>query len=211
MLLDPWNLIHGTVAVAAYDLECLYSSQVQGRDNDIQSYRMLLRFRNERIQKMQAGGAEEVDKQILSLQEENRLMEERVERNPKMTRLAVDKMFLEEQLRNLESQTQLDDRAVLKEEVNGLRKQVASPWGGRKFRVQSTGYRVQGTGYRVQGTGYRVPGTGYRVQGTGYRVQGTGYRVQGTGYRVQGTGYRVQGTGYRVQGPGYREQGTGPK
>ena len=119
---------------------------------------------------MQAGGAGG-DEQILSLQEENRMMQERVERNPKMTRLAFEKMFLEEQLRNLESQTQVDDRAVLKEEVIGLRKQVPSPWGRRKYRVQGTGYRVQGTGYRVQGTGYRVQGTGDRVQGTGYRVQ----------------------------------------
>ena len=127
---------------------------------------MLLRFRDERIQKMQAGGGEEVEEQILSLQEENRVMQERVERNPKMMRLAVEKMFLEEQLRNLEAQTQGDERAVLKEEVNGLRKQVLLVWGRTKYRVQSTGYRVQGTRYKVRGARYRVQDENDRVQGT---------------------------------------------
>jgi len=80
-------------------------SQVQQRDQNTQSGKMILRFRDEKIRRLEAVVAEKLPVDTYLVEENKRLTEEvelvraQIDRNPELTRFAMDNIRLMEQVR----------------------------------------------------------------------------------------------------------------
>lgn len=81
--------------------------QVKQREDDSQCSKMLLRFREDKIRRLEALAAGMMSSDIYLRQEndflmnELRLMQEKADRNPEITRFAMENIRLLEQLRRL--------------------------------------------------------------------------------------------------------------
>ncbi|XP_024376033.1 kinesin-like protein KIN-12D isoform X3 [Physcomitrium patens] len=105
-------------------------SLVQQRDQSTQSGRMILRFRDDKIRRLEAvvAGKLPVDYHLLEdnkrLAEELELVKAQVDRNPELTRFAMDNIRLMEQVRGFQEFHQKGERTKMMEEIANLRDQL---------------------------------------------------------------------------------------
>ncbi|XP_024367557.1 kinesin-like protein KIN-12D isoform X3 [Physcomitrium patens] len=103
---------------------------IQQRDQNTQSSRMILRFRDEKIRRLEAvvGGKLPVDHYLIEenkkLAEELDLVRLQVERNPELTRFAMENIRLLEQLRGFQKFYEHGERATIMEDIGNLRDQL---------------------------------------------------------------------------------------
>ncbi|XAR56946.1 Plus-end-directed kinesin ATPase [Bertholletia excelsa] len=100
------------------------------REEDAQRVNMLLRLREEKIKRLEllADGLISADKYLMEectmLKEENQLLQERIDRNPEVTRLALENIRLLDQLRLFQEFYEQGERDKLRAEISELRDQV---------------------------------------------------------------------------------------
>ena len=79
--------------------------QAHQREEDVQRTKMMLRFREEKIKRLEllSDGSMSADKYLMeennALLEEVKLLQSRIERNPELTRFALENIRLIEQLK----------------------------------------------------------------------------------------------------------------
>ncbi|CAM6039323.1 unnamed protein product [Sphagnum compactum] len=110
---------------------------VQQREADTQSSKMILRFREDKIRRL-----ESLSKGLLSmdshleeekqmLMQELQLMREKVDRNPELTRFAMENIRLLDQLCTLQDFQGGGEREVMMEEISNLRDQLLEVLDGK--------------------------------------------------------------------------------
>ncbi|CAN6449393.1 unnamed protein product [Victoria cruziana] len=103
---------------------------VRQREEDTRGMKMMLRFREDKIQRMKSLVDSLLPSDVYLLQEKNSLTEElellrnRVDRNPEVTRFAMENIRLLEQLRKFQEFYQEGERELLLGEVSALRDQI---------------------------------------------------------------------------------------
>ncbi|KAK2991465.1 hypothetical protein RJ640_016500 [Escallonia rubra] len=104
---------------------------VRQREEDTRCTKMMLKFREEKIQRMESllDGLIPADSYLLeensALSEEIQLLQAKVDRNPEVTRFALENIRLLEQLRRYQDFYEEGEREMLMTEVSGLRDQLA--------------------------------------------------------------------------------------
>ncbi|GLU02988.1 hypothetical protein SLE2022_202120 [Rubroshorea leprosula] len=107
-------------------LNCL----VRQREEDTRSTKMMLRFREDKIQRMEslARGSLPVDSFLMEenrvLSEEVQLLQAKVDKNPEVIRFALENIRLLDQLRRYQEFYEEGEREILLDEVSALRDQV---------------------------------------------------------------------------------------
>lgn len=90
--------------ITSWIVGCFSMSQVRQREEDTRSTKMMLRFREDKIQRMESllGGSLAAESYLLdenkALSEEIRLLQAKVDRNPEVTRFARENIRLLDQL-----------------------------------------------------------------------------------------------------------------
>ncbi|KAJ0076723.1 hypothetical protein Patl1_36218 [Pistacia atlantica] len=103
---------------------------VRQREEDTRSSKMMLRFREDKIQRMESllGGSLPADPFLLeenrALSEEIQLLQAKVDRNPEVTRFALENIRLLDQLRRFQEFYEEGEREILLAEVSNLRNQL---------------------------------------------------------------------------------------
>ncbi|CAN4107643.1 unnamed protein product [Withania somnifera] len=109
---------------------------VRQREEDNRSTKMMLKFREDRIQRMESlvNGLIPADSYLLeensALTEEIQLLQAKVERNPEVTRFACENIRLLEELRRFQDFYEEGEREILLNEVSNLRDQLLTNIGG---------------------------------------------------------------------------------
>ncbi|XP_010255107.1 PREDICTED: kinesin-like protein KIN-12D isoform X2 [Nelumbo nucifera] len=104
---------------------------VHQREEDNRSTKMMLRFREDKIRRMESlvGGILPPDAYLLeennSLSEEIQILRAKVDRNPEVTRFALENIRLLDQLRRFQDFYEEGERELLLDEVSELRNQLA--------------------------------------------------------------------------------------
>ncbi|KAI5059960.1 hypothetical protein GOP47_0024380 [Adiantum capillus-veneris] len=108
-------------------LNCL----VRQREDDAQFNKMMLRFREDKVRRLEAiidgklcGESSQTDDKD-ALREELQLMRSRLDKNPELTRFAMENIRLREQLQRLQDFFDGGERDVLLGEISGLRDQLS--------------------------------------------------------------------------------------
>ncbi|KAM7488000.1 hypothetical protein LguiB_025484 [Lonicera macranthoides] len=102
----------------------------QQREEDGQRAKMMLRFREEKIKRLEllADGLVSADKYLMdennTLIEEIKLLRARIDRNPELTRFALENIRLIEQLRLLQDFHEQGEKEILVAEISALRDQL---------------------------------------------------------------------------------------
>ncbi|KAG6777782.1 hypothetical protein POTOM_017615 [Populus tomentosa] len=115
---------------------------VRQREEDTRSSKMMLRFREDKIQRMESlvGGLLPPDTYLLeenqALSEEIQLIQAKVDKNPEVTRFALENIRLLDQLRRFQEFYEEGEREILLEEVSKLREQLLQFLDG-KFMMQN--------------------------------------------------------------------------
>ncbi|KAK4378399.1 hypothetical protein RND71_000261 [Anisodus tanguticus] len=122
---------HGSLIIKeAKGIVKLSSKQVRQREEDNRCTKMRLKFREERIQRMESlvNGLIPADSYLLeenkALTEEIQLLHAKVERNPEVTRFACENIRLLEELRRYQDFYEEGEREILLAEVSNLRDQL---------------------------------------------------------------------------------------
>ncbi|CAL1372500.1 unnamed protein product [Linum trigynum] len=103
---------------------------VRQREEDTRSTKMMLRFREDKIQRMESllGGALPHDSYLMeenqAMLEETRLLQAKVDKNPEVTRFALENIRLLEQIRRFQEFYEEGEREILLDEVSKLREQL---------------------------------------------------------------------------------------
>ncbi|KAK9286730.1 hypothetical protein L1049_015133 [Liquidambar formosana] len=103
---------------------------VHQREEDAKCSKMMMRFREDKIQRMESlvGGLIPADTYLVqentALSEEIQLLQAKVERNPEVTRFALENIRLLEQLRRFQDFYEEGERDILLDEVSKLRNQM---------------------------------------------------------------------------------------
>ncbi|KAJ0935722.1 putative plus-end-directed kinesin ATPase [Helianthus annuus] len=103
---------------------------VRQREEDNKCTKMMLKFREDKIQRMESVVAGSIPADSYLLQENNMLTEEiqmlraKVDKNPEVTRFALENIRLLEQLRRLQDFCEEGEREMLLNEVSELRNQL---------------------------------------------------------------------------------------
>ncbi|KAF5814393.1 putative plus-end-directed kinesin ATPase [Helianthus annuus] len=103
---------------------------VRQREEDNKCTKMMLKFREDKIQRMESVVAGSIPADSYLLQENNMLTEEiqmlraKVDKNPEVTRFALENIRLLEQLRRLQDFSEEGEREMLLNEVSELRNQL---------------------------------------------------------------------------------------
>ncbi|XP_021738486.1 kinesin-like protein KIN-12F [Chenopodium quinoa] len=103
---------------------------VRQREEDARCSKMMLKFREDKIQRMESlvGDLKPVDAYLLeenaALSEEIQLLRAKVDRNPEVTRFAVENIRLLEQLRRFQDFYEEGERDMLLQEISELRAQL---------------------------------------------------------------------------------------
>ncbi|XP_035540732.1 kinesin-like protein KIN-12D isoform X2 [Juglans regia] len=103
---------------------------VRQREEDTRCSKMMLRFREDKIQRMESllGGSVPADAYLLeenrALSEEIQLLQAKVDRNPEVTRFALENIRLLDQLRRFQEFYEEGEREILLSEVSALRDQL---------------------------------------------------------------------------------------
>ncbi|KAF8392699.1 hypothetical protein HHK36_023048 [Tetracentron sinense] len=109
---------------------------VHQRENDAQRTKMILRFREEKIKRLEllADGLMSADMYLMeennALSEEIELLQARIDRNPELTRFALENIRLLEQLRLFQDFYEHGERETLLAEVSELRDELLKPFKG---------------------------------------------------------------------------------
>ncbi|XP_031480769.1 kinesin-like protein KIN-12F isoform X2 [Nymphaea colorata] len=115
---------------------------VRQREEDTRGMKMMLRFREDKIQRMKSLVDSLMPSDVYLLQEKNALTEElellrnRVDRNPEVTRFAMENIRLLEQLKKFQEFYQEGEREILLGEVSALRNQLIQLYDG-KFKLDN--------------------------------------------------------------------------
>ncbi|GMH13425.1 hypothetical protein Nepgr_015266 [Nepenthes gracilis] len=111
---------------------------VHQREEDTRSAKMMLKFREDKIHRMESllGSLKPVDAYLLeeniALSEEIQLLRAKVDRNPEVTRFALENIRLLDQLRKFQDFYEEGERGILLEEVSELRDQLIQFLDGNK-------------------------------------------------------------------------------
>ncbi|KAK8626852.1 hypothetical protein V6N13_134482 [Hibiscus sabdariffa] len=103
---------------------------VRQREEDTRSSKMMLRFREDKIQRMESlvRGSLPADSFLLeenkALSEEIQLLQAKVDKNPEMTRFALENIRLLDQLRRFQEFYEDGEKEILLEEISKLRDQL---------------------------------------------------------------------------------------
>ncbi|XAR72869.1 Plus-end-directed kinesin ATPase [Bertholletia excelsa] len=103
---------------------------VRQREEDTRCTKMMLKFREDKIQRMESlvGGLKSADEYLREenkgLSEEIQLLQAKVDRNPEVTRFALENIRLLEQLRRFQDFYEEGEREMLLAEVSELRDQM---------------------------------------------------------------------------------------
>ncbi|XP_021851306.2 kinesin-like protein KIN-12D [Spinacia oleracea] len=103
---------------------------VRQREEEARCSKMMLKFREDKIQRLESlvGDLKPVDAYLLEenvkLSEENKLLRAKVDRNPEVTRFAVENIRLLEQLRRFQDFYEEGERDMLLQEISELRTQL---------------------------------------------------------------------------------------
>ncbi|KAK2665172.1 hypothetical protein Ddye_003746 [Dipteronia dyeriana] len=103
---------------------------VRQREEDTRSSKMMLRFREDKIQRMESllGGSLPADSFLMeenrALSEEMQLLQAKVDKNPEVTRFALENIRLLDQIRRFEEFYEEGEREILMAEVSKLRDQL---------------------------------------------------------------------------------------
>ncbi|XP_022725985.1 kinesin-like protein KIN-12D isoform X2 [Durio zibethinus] len=103
---------------------------VHQREEDTRSTKMMLRFREDKIQRMESlvRGLLPADsflfEQNKALSEEIQLLQARVDKNPEVTRFALENIRLLDQLRRFQEFYEEGEKEILLEEISELRRQL---------------------------------------------------------------------------------------
>ncbi|KAK0582663.1 hypothetical protein LWI29_028296 [Acer saccharum] len=103
---------------------------VRQREEDTRSSKMMLRFREDKIQRMESllGGSLPADSFLMeenrALCEEMQLLQAKVDKNPEVTRFALENIRLLDQIRRFEEFYEEGEREILMAEVSKLRDQL---------------------------------------------------------------------------------------
>ncbi|KAL5855677.1 hypothetical protein ACOSQ4_005479 [Xanthoceras sorbifolium] len=103
---------------------------VRQREEDTRSSKMMLRFREDKIQRMESllGGSLPADSFLMeenrALSEEIQLLQAKVDKNPEVTRFALENIRLLDQLRRFQEFYEEGEREILMAEVAKLRDQL---------------------------------------------------------------------------------------
>ncbi|CAK7329803.1 unnamed protein product [Dovyalis caffra] len=115
---------------------------VRQREEDTRSTKMMLRFREDKIQRMESlvGGLLPPDTYLVeenqALSEEIQLIQDKVDKNPEVTRFALENIRLLDQLRRFQEFYEEGEREILLDEVSKLREQLLQFLDG-KFMQQN--------------------------------------------------------------------------
>ncbi|KAF8085043.1 hypothetical protein N665_0685s0035 [Sinapis alba] len=103
---------------------------VRQREEDTRSTKMMLRFREDKIQRMESlvGDHITADSYLLEensvLSEEIQLLQAKIDKNPELTRFALENIRLLDQLRRFQEFYEEGEREILQGEVSNLRNQL---------------------------------------------------------------------------------------
>lgn len=103
--LVSFYLLVSNFIISERKLSKFIASQVHQREEDAKCSKMMMRFREDKIQRMESlvGGLIPADTYLVqentALSEEIQLLQAKVERNPEVTRFALENIRLLEQLR----------------------------------------------------------------------------------------------------------------
>ncbi|KAM4088915.1 hypothetical protein ACB094_07G109200 [Castanea mollissima] len=109
---------------------------VRQREEDTRCSKMMLKFREDKIQRMESllGGSIPADAYLLeenkALSEEVQLLQAKVDRNPEVTRFALENIRLLDQLRRFQEFYEEGEREILLAEVSMLRDQLLQFFDG---------------------------------------------------------------------------------
>ncbi|KAJ6419585.1 hypothetical protein OIU84_029653 [Salix udensis] len=115
---------------------------VRQREEDTRSTKMMLRFREDKIQRMESlvGGVLPPDTYLLeenkAVSEEIQLIQAKVDKNPEVTRFALENIRLLDQLRRFQEFYEEGEREILLDEISKLREQLLQFLDG-KFMMQN--------------------------------------------------------------------------
>ncbi|KAL9327432.1 hypothetical protein ACSQ67_008077 [Phaseolus vulgaris] len=115
---------------------------VRQREEDTRSCKMMLRFREDKIRRLESrlAGSIPIDTFLLeenkTLSEENQILQGKLDRNPEVTRFAVENIRLLDQLKRRE-------REILLAEVSSLREQLLQYHHGRNSIQGSSNHETQ--------------------------------------------------------------------
>ncbi|KAK8562917.1 hypothetical protein V6N12_010981 [Hibiscus sabdariffa] len=107
------------------------------REEDTRSSKMMLRFREDKIQRMESlvRGSLPADSFLLeenkALSEEIQLLQAKVDKNPEMTRFALENIRLLDQLRRFQEFYEDGEKEILLEEISKLRDQLLQYLDGK--------------------------------------------------------------------------------
>uniref|UniRef100_A0A7I4DZD3 Kinesin motor domain-containing protein n=1 Tax=Physcomitrium patens TaxID=3218 RepID=A0A7I4DZD3_PHYPA len=110
---------------------------VHQREADTQSSKMILRFREDKIRRLEtlSQGLLSVDSYLAEegkmLMEELQLMREKVDRNPELTRFAMENIRLLDQFHSLQEFHEGGEKEIMLEEISNLRDQLLEVLDGK--------------------------------------------------------------------------------
>ncbi|KAK7252061.1 hypothetical protein RIF29_35766 [Crotalaria pallida] len=121
---------------------------VRQREEDTRSCKMMLRFREEKIRRLESKLAGSIPTETFLLEENKALSDEiqilqgKFDRNPEVTRFAVENIRLLDQLRRYEEFYEEGEREILLAEVSSLREQLVE-FHGRNSVHDNSNYGIQ--------------------------------------------------------------------
>ncbi|XP_039139825.1 kinesin-like protein KIN-12F [Dioscorea cayenensis subsp. rotundata] len=110
---------------------------VRQREEDTRSSKMMLKFREDKVHRMESlvGGLLPIDSYLVqennALSEEIKLLQTKVDRNPEVTRFALENIRLLDQLRRFQEFYEEGERGLLLNEVSELRNQLLQILDGK--------------------------------------------------------------------------------
>lgn len=114
-------------AIAAKQMAEQLASQ---RSEELRSFKMMLRFREDRIKRLEQVASGKLSAESHLLQEKENLVKEmdalrsQLERNPEITRFAMENLQLKEDLRRLQSVVDEGEREMMDEQINELEQRL---------------------------------------------------------------------------------------
>ncbi|KAE9607258.1 putative plus-end-directed kinesin ATPase transcription factor bZIP family [Lupinus albus] len=121
---------------------------VRQREEDTRSCKMMLRFRDDKIRRLESQLAGSIPTDIVLLEDNKALSDEiqilqgKLEQNPEVTRFALENIRLQDQLRRYEEFYEEGERDILLAEVSSLRKQLLQ-FQGRNSEHGNSNYGIQ--------------------------------------------------------------------
>ncbi|KAH7676329.1 Plus-end-directed kinesin ATPase protein [Dioscorea alata] len=130
------KMVEATVRRLEAEIEHM-NRLIHQREDDTQHIKAMLRFREEKIKRLEMLADDLLSsdgylmEENISLSEENKLLRERIDRNPELTQFALENKRLLEQLRVFQEFNQEGERDMLVTEVSHLRNQLYNVLEGK--------------------------------------------------------------------------------